>query len=30
MIDGPSHAYFAYRPGVPLTAAVWRAGERVA
>jgi imidazolonepropionase len=30
MIDGPSHAYLAYRPGVPLIAGVWRAGERVA
>jgi len=30
MIDAPSHAYFAYRPGVPLIAGVWRAGERVA
>jgi imidazolonepropionase len=30
MIDGPSHAYLAYRPGVPLVAGVWRAGERVA
>ncbi len=29
MIDGPSHAYLAYRPGVPLVAAVWRAGERL-
>jgi imidazolonepropionase len=30
MIDGPSHAYLAYRPGVPLVAGVWRSGERVA
>jgi imidazolonepropionase len=30
MINGPSHAYLAYRPGVPLVAGVWRAGERVA
>jgi imidazolonepropionase len=30
MIDGPSHAYLAYRPGVPLAAGVWRAGERLA
>jgi imidazolonepropionase len=30
MIDGPSHAYLAYRPGVPLIAGVWRAGRRVA
>jgi imidazolonepropionase len=29
MIDGPSHAYLAYRPGVPLVAAVWRVGERL-
>ena len=30
MLDAPSHAYLAYRPGVPLIAGVWRAGERVA
>ena len=30
MLDAPSHAYLAYRPGVPLIAAVWRAGERAA
>jgi imidazolonepropionase len=30
MLDAPSHAYLAYRPGVPLVAAVWRAGQRVA
>jgi imidazolonepropionase len=30
MLDAPSHAYLAYRAGVPLVAAVWRAGERVA
>ena len=30
MLDAPSHAYLAYRPGVPLVAAVWRLGERVA
>ena len=29
MIDGPSHAYLAYRPGVPLVAGVWRAGEQL-
>jgi imidazolonepropionase len=29
MLDAPSHAYLAYRPGVPLVAAVWRAGQRV-
>jgi len=27
MLDAPSHAYLAYRPGVPLVAAVWRAGH---
>jgi imidazolonepropionase len=26
MIDGPSHAYLAYRPGVPLVAQVWQGG----
>jgi len=30
MLDAPSHAYLAYRPGVPQIAGVWRAGERVA
>jgi imidazolonepropionase len=30
MLDAPSHAYLAYRPGVPLVAAVWQGGERVA
>jgi imidazolonepropionase len=30
LLDGPSHAYLAYRPGVPLVAAVWRAGELAA
>ncbi|MDX6333350.1 MAG: imidazolonepropionase [Streptosporangiaceae bacterium] len=29
LLDGPSHAYLAYRPGVPLVRAVWRAGQRV-
>jgi imidazolonepropionase len=29
MLDAPSHAYLAYRPGVPLTAAVWRGGRLV-
>ncbi len=29
MLDAPSHAYLAYRPGVPLIAGVWRAGERM-
>ena len=30
MLDAPSHTYLAYRPGVPLTAAVWQAGQLVA
>jgi imidazolonepropionase len=30
MLDAPSHVYLAYRPGVPLIAGVWRAGERLA
>ena len=30
MLDAPSHAYLAYRPGVPQIAAVWRAGRLVA
>jgi imidazolonepropionase len=30
LIDAPSHVYLAYRPGVPMTAGVWRAGIRVA
>jgi imidazolonepropionase len=29
MLDAPSHAYLAYRPGVPLVAAVWQRGEQV-
>jgi imidazolonepropionase len=29
MLAAPSHAYLAYRPGVPLIAGVWRAGQRV-
>lgn len=28
MLDAPSHVHLAYRPGVPLVAAVWRGGER--
>jgi imidazolonepropionase len=28
-LDAPSHAYLAYRPGVPLVAAAWHGGERV-
>jgi imidazolonepropionase len=27
MLGGPTHAYLAYRPGVPLVAAVWQAGR---
>ncbi|MDT0309532.1 imidazolonepropionase [Streptomyces sp. DSM 44917] len=30
LLEAPGHVHLAYRPGVPLTAAVWRAGERVA
>jgi imidazolonepropionase len=30
LLDAPSHAYLAYRPGVPLVAAVWQAGNLVA
>jgi imidazolonepropionase len=29
LLDAPSHAYLAYRPGVPLVAGAWRAGRRV-
>jgi imidazolonepropionase len=29
MLAAPSHAYLAYRPGVPQVAGVWRSGERV-
>ncbi|MDH6580082.1 imidazolonepropionase [Kitasatospora sp. MAP5-34] len=28
LLDAPSHVHLAYRPGVPLTAAVWRGGQR--
>jgi imidazolonepropionase len=28
MLDAPSHAYLAYRPGVPLIHAVWQSGTR--
>ena len=28
MLDAPSHAYLAYRPGVPLARAVWQGGRR--
>lgn len=30
LLDAPSHVHLAYRPGVPLVAGVWAAGERVA
>jgi imidazolonepropionase len=30
LFDAPAHTYLAYRPGVPLVAAVWRAGELAA
>ena len=30
LLDAPSHVYLAYRPGVPLVAAVWLAGELAA
>jgi imidazolonepropionase len=29
LLDAPSHAYLAYRPGVPQIAAVWQAGTRI-
>jgi len=29
LLEAPSVTHLAYRPGMPLTAAVWRAGERV-
>ncbi|MFE2633823.1 imidazolonepropionase [Streptomyces scopuliridis] len=29
LLDAPSHVHLAYRPGVPLVTAVWRAGERL-
>jgi imidazolonepropionase len=29
VLDAPSVTHLAYRPGVPLTHAVWRAGQRV-
>ena len=28
MLDAPSHAHLAYRPGVPLVRAVWQSGRR--
>ncbi|GAA1917819.1 imidazolonepropionase [Streptantibioticus ferralitis] len=30
LLDAPSHVHLAYRPGVPLASAVWRAGVKVA
>jgi imidazolonepropionase len=30
LLNAPSHAYLAYRPGVPLVAGVWQSGLRVA
>ncbi len=30
LLDGPSHSYLAYRPGVPLITAVWQGGRPVA
>jgi len=30
VLEAPSHLHLAYRPGVPLTRAVWKAGRRVA
>ena len=30
VLEAPSHLHLAYRPGVPLVAAVWRGGELVA
>ncbi len=30
LLDAPSHAYLAYRPGVPQIAAVWQAGRLAA
>ena len=29
VLEAPSYTHFVYRPGVPLSAAVWSAGERV-
>jgi imidazolonepropionase len=29
LLDAPSATHLAYRPGMPLTHAVWRAGERL-
>ena len=30
VLDAPSHDYLAYRPGIPMTHAVFRRGVRVA
>jgi imidazolonepropionase len=30
VLDAPSHAYLAYRPGVPLVSSAWQAGRPVA
>ena len=30
MLDAPAHSYLAYRPGVPLIAAVWQSGRLAA
>jgi imidazolonepropionase len=30
LLDAPSHAYLAYRPGVPQITAVWQAGRLAA
>ncbi len=30
LLDAPSHTYLAYRPGVPLIAAVWQSGRLIA
>jgi imidazolonepropionase len=29
VLDAPSYVHLAYRPGVPLVSAVWRAGQPV-
>jgi imidazolonepropionase len=29
LLDAPSHAYLAYRPGVPQIAAIWQSGHPV-
>jgi imidazolonepropionase len=30
LLDAPSVTHLAYRPGMPLTSAVWRKGQRIA